>query len=840
MTTKNSSPKYYVAIGASAGGLEALQSFFQGIKRNHEVAFIVVQHLAPDFKSVMVELLDKVTSLNVVSATDGCEVVGNTIYFIPPGKNLMIGEGRLLLSDQYPDRTPNFPIDIFFRSLAEDAQHRSIAIVLSGTGSDGSRGILATKEVGGLVMVQDSDSAKFDGMPLSAVQTGCADFIASPEQLAEKLQSYLTHPLIANAENKPPIIEEEAVLKEIYKLLEKEYEIDFSLYKPQTVTRRIERRMGLNQTTDIREYLRTLIQNSEELQLLSKDMLIGVTRFFRDGKAFEELENKVIPDIINNLAENETVRVWSAGCSTGEEAISIAILLDEYMQKSESYVDVKVFATDVDPETIALASQAKFAPNIVDDLGKDRFNRYFTQEGDYYVLIPRIRKMVIFAVHNLLTDPPFSNIHLAICRNVLIYFQPDTQKRVLLMLTFALRMGGYLFLGPSEVNTAVAKLMDIVNERQRIYRKVSSQTKLIGETNHQVKDFSEKKKSPSVDSILKSYEKNNAAAYNVLLEKILEDYLPPSVLMDSDKNILHFYGDINQFTLRPTRGRVSNAILDVMIEPLTIPVSSALQQADRSDEDVVLKEVPVTLSNDNHCMCEVSVKRLRSSNSNSSYYLLCIQKERAISIDDENYSAIKFNVDEAANERIKELEAELKYSEERLQLSIEELETTNEELQSSNEELLAANEELQSTNEELQSVNEELYTVNSEYQVKIEEVTASNSDLDTLINNMDVGIVFLDDQMLIRKYSPAANRHFNLLASDVGRPFHHISHNLDFPSLLNELANVFKDGAKFEKIVLNNQTNKRVLIRINSSRNGDLSGDNNCILSLTELDDELH
>ncbi|MCG8311959.1 MAG: hypothetical protein MI976_01980, partial [Pseudomonadales bacterium] len=617
------SPKYYIGIGASAGGLEALQTFFNNMPLMDDVAYIVVQHLAPDFKSVMVDLLSKNTKMKVVQATDSIQVESGTIYLIPPGKSLMIGEGKLLVPDQMPDRGPRFPIDVFFRSLAEDCQQQSVAIVLSGTGSDGSRGITAIKEVGGLVLVQSPDHAKFDGMPLNAIQTNCADFVGPTEKLAEKLIKYLSHPLL----NTPDLSTDEGsnhhILHEIYRLIELESDIDFSRYKDQTTRRRIQRRMRINQISALADYFAFLQKNKDELLCLSKEMLIGVTRFFRDDEPFTYLEQQVIPDIIDNLDDKATLRVWSIGCSTGEEPISIAILADEYIRKNNRDIEVKIFATDVDPDAIAIAGQGKFSPNIIEDLGQERFEKYFERDGDQFQLMPRIRKMVIFAVHNVISDPPFSNVHLAVCRNVLIYFQSETQERVLNMLQFSLKVEGYLFLGASETHKPIANCLEIRSEKNKIYKKIGNMPSLL---NSSVETITRpEKRSPSIEKILKGYEKENTNVYNRLIESILEDFMPPSMLISNDKQVLHLYGEIGAYTKNPSVGKPSNLVTDVLVESLTVPVSTALQRVSSNNKTITYNSVPIVRSNNEQEQCNLTVSRYQNAEKGPAYFLIVIR-----------------------------------------------------------------------------------------------------------------------------------------------------------------------------------------------------------------------
>ena len=441
-------PSHYIGIGASAGGLEALQTMLQNLPTDTGACFIIVQHLSPDFKSMMVELLSKHSKMEIQNVRDGVAVRPNTIYLIPPKKNMMVAQGELLLSDKMPDSGLNLPIDIFFRSLAEDQQHRAIGIILSGTGSDGSRGIKALKEAGALTIVQEPETAKFDGMPNSAINTGIIDLILRPEQMGEKLDSYIRHPLVSgdSFSLKESMTGNEDIMSEIFTVLKLKSEIDFAKYKPSTVARRIERRMTIKQVTSLQDYLTLLFKEPHEAVTLSRELLIGVTRFFRDDDAFAELREKVIPEIIGASSEERQIRVWVTGCSTGEEAYSVAMMFAQELEQKKVKRFVKVFATDVNGDSIAEAGNGIFREDVQHDISAHYLSKYFQKtSGGLYQISKDIRQMVIFATHNMIVDPPFSNMDLVCCRNVLIYFQHSVQKRVLTALHFALRKDGFLF-----------------------------------------------------------------------------------------------------------------------------------------------------------------------------------------------------------------------------------------------------------------------------------------------------------------------------------------------------------------------------------------------------------
>ena len=435
------SPTYYVGIGASAGGLEALQSFFSNMAGESGAAFIIVQHLSSGFKSVMAQLLARHTTMPVTTVEDGETVKANCVYLIPPGKNMMIAEGRLFLADQMPEKSLNFPIDIFLKALAEDAQRQAIGIILSGTGSDGSRALKVIKESGGLVIVQEPTNAKFDGMPVSAVDTGMADMILPAEKMPAQLLRYMDHPYVEGDQRslKQALENNDIAIREIFRLLQKSNEVDFSHYKQTTIARRIERRMRIKQISDVNGYLTLLKENNQELDLLAKDMLIGVTRFFRDKDPFNYLSKNILPELIGRLLPGDEFRAWIIGCSSGEETYSLAILVQEAVRKLGFDGEVKIFATDVDRGAISEASLGNYGFDIEADVGSYYLEKYFEKKDDSYKVRQVLRKLAIFAVHNAISDPPFSNMDLVLCRNTLIYFQQTAQLRVLSSIHFSLK-----------------------------------------------------------------------------------------------------------------------------------------------------------------------------------------------------------------------------------------------------------------------------------------------------------------------------------------------------------------------------------------------------------------
>ncbi|OKY27388.1 chemotaxis protein CheB [Thalassotalea sp. PP2-459] len=829
-------PNYCIGIGASAGGLEALRSFVNTIPNDTNHAYIIIQHLSPNFKSMMPELLAKHTDLPIENLKDGTLIEANHIYLAPPRKNVILAEGNTLLVEQMEKPGGNFPIDAFFHSLAEDQQNQAIAIILSGTGSDGSRGIKSIKEVGGLVIVQEPSDATFDGMPFNAVKTGFADIVDTADNMMTKITQYTNHTVISGEK---PVVEPdksiEHALSDIYSLLKAKSDIDFSHYKGKTIVRRIERRMGINMVESVTDYYTYLLKNPKELQTLAKDMLIGVTRFFRDEDAYDFL-NSVIPNIIEQSSPDDILRIWSACCSTGEEAYSLAILIDEYLSKQNIDRTVRVFATDVDADAIAEAGLGRFARNIEDDVSSERLEKYFDIQDDYYVIKPNIRKMVIFATHNLLTDPPFSNCQLAVCRNALIYFQPKAQKRILTLLHFSLNKDGYLFLGSSESLGEMKQHFHVENERQRIYRKIDNSKMMIESVPPLDQQNAKTNKSPSISQLLSSYQQSSKSPnYSPVLEKIIEEYSPPAIILSEEQSVVHVFGDVSPYTRKISAGQFSSLLSDYIIESLSVAVSTALYRAQSLNSNVHYEKIHYQDDNSDRQCVNLRVLYLDSPRLTSHYFVVLFEQEKiAPKLNHENMIIDDNNNQDHNKQIISDLEDALRTKQEHLQVTVEELQTTNEELQSSNEELMAANEELQSTNEELQSVNEELYTVNSEYQEKMELTLQSKLDTDNVIRSADIGFIFLDEALLIRKFSPSIVNDVNLLDSDIGRPFHHISHALDYDDLLHDIAEVLKTNNDISVQVnrLDNQGQRLIKISPYRDQYGVALG---CVINITDI-----
>ncbi len=768
-------PAYVVGVGASAGGLEALEHLFGGMPTDTGMAFVVVQHLSPDFKSQMAELLGRWTHLHIRTAAHDEPIAPNTIYLMPPNHEMIISGGRLLLKERSQELT--LPIDLFLRSLAQDVGSRAVAIVLSGTGSDGSRGVRAVQAAGGLVVVQSENSAKFDGMPKSAIQTGAVDLILPPEEIPAALLRHLAGTGVLPTHGDDSEAVKEGGMQAVLELLREGYGIDFTCYKPSTITRRTERRLQLNRSADLSEYIERLRSDRTELDALYQDLLIGVTEFFRDKAAFRSLENNVLPELVSWPPRGGQLRAWVAGCATGEEAYSLAILLSEQCSRRNAPLDIKIFATDVYRPSLKVASVGIYPPDCLTGVSQERMERFFTPVEGGYKVSNALRQMIVFAPHNLIRDAPFTKLDVISCRNLLIYLQPSSQKKVLSLFHFGLRTDGVLFLGPSESPGDVSEEFDVVDQHWRIYRKRRDvhllpglRTPLAGALPSLLSSRGEKSRPPD--------ELNLLPVFGSLLDGIL----PPSVLVTSNHQIVHSFGDIASF-LRLPRGRPSLSLLDMLDGELKLAVAGALHRAARVHTPVSFSGIRVEPG---PRALNLSVTPVSPERMGQTTFLVSLA-DAAVEVPSPSAPIEPMDLHEASHQRLEALEQELLHTKENLQATIEELESSNEELQSTNEELLAANEELQSTNEELHSVNEELYTVNTEYQKKIDELTELSDDMSNLLLSTEVHTLFLDDNLCIRKVTPSMAEVFNLLPSDIGRRIDSFAHTIELDGLTDRL-----------------------------------------------------
>jgi two-component system CheB/CheR fusion protein len=793
---KNNTPTCYVGLGASAGGLEALDAFFDAMPAESGMAFVVIQHLSPDYKSLMAELLSKHTDMAVRRAEEGMAVEANTVYIIPPRKNLRMFHGKLLLSEQERnERGINLPIDVFFESLAQDQGEKSVGVVLSGTGSDGARGIRAIKEAGGMVLVQSDDTARFDGMPRAAVATGLADFVLPVHHMPDRLISFASHPYITQTGPASPLLMDEDRLARIFAMLREQTRVDFTFYKQSTIVRRIERRMTVNQIRELAEYVEFMENRRSEVMALYRELLIGVTSFYRDAQVWEALAEKHLAQIFEQR-ENKDVRMWVAGCSTGEEAYTLAMICADWMERYGERFDVKIFATDIDRDAISRAGAGVFPESVAADLSPRLLTKYFSRRGDRFQIVRSIREMVVFAQHNLLTDPPFTNLDLVTCRNLLIYLQPVLQQRVVDAFNFALNPGGLLVLGSSETVGDGAGYFEALDSRGRIYRSRGRSRKAgrgdlppqgprwtaVGHGAHGAR--------------LSLGLREEERLIDRLLGTLAEDCLPPSVVVNEHLEVLHIVGDTSGYLKLPA-GKVLNDITRMASDDLAIPLATGLRKVFAEGKELRYTNIRLERLGE-QVTVDLRIRLLRGRKGQEPLAIFYLEERGAAAPAPDTTEGSAYDASAATEQRIHDLEQELQFSRENLQATIEELETSNEELQATNEELLASNEELQSTNEELQSVNEELHTVNAEYQLKIIELTELNNDLDNLLGSSHIYTLFLDENLDVRKFTPALDAVFPLIQTDVGRPFEHLRHRLLDVDPLRIVREVAETGARRE------------------------------------------
>ncbi len=788
----NNDVKYYIGVGASAGGLEAITALFENFPRNSGLAFIVVQHLSPDHKSLMPELLAKRTILAVEEVSQGMGLKPDHIYLAPPTKNITIREGRLCLQDKPPKHTLNLPVDLLFQSLADDQKEKAVAIVLSGTGTDGTRGVRRIKEMGGIVIAQNEQSAKFDGMPRSVITTGLADYILSPEEIAERLVAYANH----QSEPLPPALKSGELeidsvdhIKAIFSLLRNRFKHDFTFYKPSTVLRRIERRMSVTQIPTHQEYADYLAANPEELRMLYKELLIGVTNFFRDSEVFETLENSVLPEFLTELPTQQSeVRIWVAGCSTGEEAYTLAMLFMENIDTLGLPLGVKVFATDVDEAALDFASIGRYPESVAADIPNRYLNKYFMHRDDTYIVSRALREKVVFAKHNVVKDPPFTNLNFISCRNLLIYFQPILQRKALEYFNFALSNHGLMLLGASESTGDMQDSFKPVHMKWNIFRSLGNR-RLISSLSLQHTEREQSQGHESAIASMSAHKKlyNQERLQERLLNLIGKEFFEFAIVINSELELLHSVGNTRDFISLPN-GMISADIGKLLIKELALPVTTSIKKCLNTGKSIAFNQIHLQKLDGRYCEYRLFIRRMDQERGQVplvAAFLVSSQQEAH----HDNVDSV-YNLTKEAETRIADLEQELQFNRESLQATVEELETSNEELQATNEELLSSNEELQSTNEELQSVNEELYTVNAEYQSKIMELTETTNDLDNLLDNTEIGTLFLDEDMEIRRFSSRVAELFNIIDSDIGRSIFHLSHNikdLDIRQFLDEV-----------------------------------------------------
>jgi two-component system, chemotaxis family, CheB/CheR fusion protein len=801
-----------VGLGASAGGLAAFEAFFSGIPADvdPDMAFILVQHLAPDHKSLLADLIRRYTRMAVFEVGDGMAVRPNCVYIIPPNRDMAFLNGTLQLLEPAAPHGQRLPIDFFFRSLAQDQRERAIGIILSGTGSDGTLGVRVIKGEGGMVMVQNPASAEYDGMPHSALATELVDFELPPAEMPAQLMAYAAH-----AFSKPPrpapaaARQTERVLQKVFVLLRAQTGHDFSQYKPNTLQRRIERRMAVHQIDALDGYVQYLQQTPAEADALFRDLLIGVTHFFRDPEAFQALEQQVIPKLFADRPVDRAIRVWSPGCATGEEAYSLAILLAERQETLKQRFKIQIFATDIDRQAIDVARAGRYPASIAADLTAERLQRFFTAEPDglVYRIHKNLRDLLVFSEQNVIRDPPFSRLDLLSCRNLLIYMNGDLQKKLIPLFHYALNPGGFLLLGTSETVGEFGDLFAPLDRKLKLYRRKED---LYGTRRAALGHF------PSATAVAaappqaaRTAGPSKPSPRELTEQALLRQLAPAAVLVDGRGNILYIHGRTGLY-LEPSPGDAGTSnILKMARNGLRRDLTTALHQA-VTGTDVVERPNLRVKTNGNVTAVDLTIRPVATGASDPAQpplYLVILEPIRravatpeqpAIAVGSDPAAAMEPGGDRDAEARITALQEALHAKEEYLQTAVEELETSNEELKSSNEEMQSVNEELQSTNEELetskeelQSVNEELATVNAELQTKVTDLSRANNDMNNLLAGTGVGTLFVDLQLRIVRFTPAATQVINLISTDIGRPVGHIVSNLvDYPTLVADIRTV--------------------------------------------------
>ena len=797
-TSLTSKPKALfpiVGIGASAGGLEALEQFLGHVPEGSGMAFVIVQHLDPTRKGIMPELLSRATRMKVYQVRDRMRVKPDCVYVIPPNKDMSILHGVLHLFKPEAPRGLRLAIDFFFRSLADDRQALSIGVILSGMGTDGTLGIQAIKEKGGLVLAQETASAKFAGMPGSAIRTGIVDIVAPAADLPARITNYLLH---VRPNNKSDVPQEEitrSALDKIAILLRTHTGHDFSQYKKSTVYRRIERRMGIHHIDKIAAYVRFLQENSQERDFLFKELLIGVTGFFRDPAVWEKLAQQAIPMLMNERNSSAKLRAWSAGCSTGEEVYSLAITFMEVLEKMNipDQFSLQIFATDLDKDAINKARQGLYPVNIAADVSPERLKRFFVKEETGYRICKEIREMTIFAVQDVIMDPPFTKIDILCCRNLLIYLTQELQKKLFPVFHYSLNPGGILFLGSAETTGASSDLFVPIDGKTRLFKK--KETALRAEISQFPPSFSHTAPPPLTAPAEPS--KTPINLQTLVDQLILQQYAPPTVLVNSAGDILYISGRTGKY-LEPAAGKANWNIFAMIREGMRSELAYAFKNA-------LSKKTPVTVAgtltgaDGKGKNVEITLCGLKEPEALQGMVIIAFADGPNPEEKEAPVSGKKGKQATDLEQKFKRAVAENQMIREEMQTSQEELKSANEELQSANEELQSTNEELTTSKEEMQSLNEELQTVNAELQTRVDEHTQVSNDMKNLLNSTDIATIFLDNDLNVRRFTTQAAKITKLIPGDIGRPISDIATSLLYPGLTDDAREVLKKLVYMEK-----------------------------------------
>ena len=783
---------FIIAIGASAGGMEAIHTLFDHTLTD-AVSYVIIQHLSPNYKSFMAELLVKHSKLKIYKAESDMEVVSNCVYVLPEGKNMTIEGGRLVLTDR-KESTPNSAIDNFFNSLAEDQGNKSIGIVLSGNGSDGTKGIAAIKKAGGMVIVQDPQSTEFESMPTSAISSGNYDHILTPQQIPLKIVEYVNQKTWVNRFSESASDQEEAHLSELIRLIKSHTPLDFSQYKRPTIVRRALRRMLATDCGTMEDYIGLLKSNPAEIDILAKEFLIGVTNFFRDPEAFEAIRNKVIPGIIKNKLSVDTLKIWVIGCATGEEAYSLAILVKEHLTDIKKDLEVKIFASDIDKEALAKASKGFYPASIARDVSESRLGAFFKKEGKGYQVRDDIRKMLIFADHDIVQQPPYGKIDLISCRNLMIYFNPTLQKKIFSILHYCLNVEGYLFLGPSEGLGEQRDMFFEVDKKWKIFQNIEGSFKLGFNPNTPRQVETKPRFSPAFG--LKTSRSHLADPITEILTQshLEESGFSAGVCVDGENRVILPFGDFNRFLLPKL---FKDNLLELLPDELAITVGTSVRKAVTGKVRVEVRQIKF-MEDYTVRSARIVVKPFFTEDKSSGQAAIVYFSEEEMGNDTDQVTEV-FDRNLYSERHISELNQELAETRQKLQQAYQELDESNDNIQSFNEEMLSSNEEMQSSNEELQSTNEELTTLNNQYQDKIRELADLNDDLNNYFRSSLASQIYVDKELIIKKFSPISIRQLNIRESDIGRPIGDISTNIKFSSLLHDIKTVIDTQETIEK-----------------------------------------
>lgn len=804
-----------VGIGASAGGLNALELFFKAVPKESGLAYIVVQHLDPTRKALLPELLQRVTGMTVSAAQHMSNIEPNRVYVLPPNHELTVQAGKLLLAHSTEIRGLRLPVDVLFSSLAGEYGDQAIAVILSGMGEDGTLGMQAVKSSGGLTLAQTPDSAQFSSMPQSAINAACVDVVAPCDALPARIMDLLN--VFPNARTAASVNDQDetVAMNSIVRQLLTSTGHDFSQYKSSTLTRRIERRVAVHSLQGMLSYAKFLEDNPKEIELLFKELLIGVTNFFRDQEVWRHLQESILPSVAKGLTAPYKYRAWCAGCSTGEEAYSLAMVLTEVFEQQprKKKVDVQIFASDIGADAIAFARRGKFPLSIADHVSQTRLSRFFTLRDGHYFINQKIRDMVLFAQHDLVLDPPFTKLDLLVCRNLLIYFDAVLQQRLLPLFHYSLRPGGLMLLGSSESIGNTEHLFAPVQTKWRFYQRRDSSpghsTDLLLNTfpTIHVSNRDEAVTKPTPDNQV-AVQNLQSAADHVLLQV----YAPAAVVLNADSDIVYISGRTGKY-LEPAAGKANWNFHAMVRDGLRAPLFNALNKAAGQDRPVDLRSLPVEQGNPASLLVDVTVQKLREPVALRGMFMIVFRDAGLLS---ERQQTAPMEVDNVSGALAAELHRQQEENQrlrEENRASQEELQSSNEELQSMNEELQSTNEELTTSKEEMQSMNEELQTINSELQAKLDDLALAQSDMQNLLNSTEIAILFLDGQLNVRRYTERAAKIISLRESDVGRPLSDLSSILNYPELNEDATETLRTLAFSQKEVAGND-GRQFLVRI--------------------------